>query len=300
MKTYALVFATALMFGSSAAFSQEASQTPRQPTTLDIRNHLLANCPEVDPKNTVDTVKIGDPTKPVKKAGVCWYPSIENIKAAHAAGCDLLICHEPTFWQHEAPEDHWRNKAPGKAKREFLEKTGMVILRVHDMWDRWPEIGIRDSWARFLGFGKPSYTRPGDPFRAIYPIEPQTLRDFARSLAKKVKPLGDDSVQVMGDPDRIVSRPAIGVGCISPDAETVEAGADVVIVCFDGASYWQARERLHEMGAAVITMEHGTTEMPGIENLCKYLAGKFPQVQFQYFAEHPRPWTVQAEARERR
>jgi putative NIF3 family GTP cyclohydrolase 1 type 2 len=295
MMTKAAILLALVVLGTSWAASQQAAQGSRQPNTLDIRDYLLSHSPGVDPKETVDTVKIGDPTRPVKKAGVCWYPSIETIKAAHEAGCDLLICHEPTFWEHAAPELSWRDKPPGKAKREFLEKSGMVVLRVHDTWDRWPEVGILDSWARFLGLQNPKPVPPGDPFRAIYQIRPQKLRDFARDIARRVKPLGEDSVQVMGDPDRIVRCPALGVGCISPDKETVDAGADVVIVCYDGASYWQSRERLHEMGAAVITLEHGTTEMPGIENLCRHLAEKFPQVQFQYLARHPRPWTVRAE-----
>jgi len=284
-----------VVLGVSSAWSQQASTPADRPTTLDIRKYVLSQVPAIDPEKTVDTVKIGDPTRPVKKAGVCWYPSIETIKAAHAAGCDLLICHEPTFWEHAAPEQEWRHKAPGDAKRKFLEETGMVILRAHDTMDRWPEVGIRDSWARVLGLENPPQADPADPFRAIYRMKPVRLRDFAREVARRIKPLGEDSVQVMGDPERLVSRPAIGVGCISPDAPEVEAGADVVIGCFDGASYWRSRERLHEMGAAVITLEHGTTEMPGMESLYKHLAGKFPQIQFEYFANHPRPWTVRAE-----
>ena len=63
-------------------------------------------------------------------------------------------------------------------------------------------------------------------------------------------------------------------------------------MCYDGASYWESRERLHEMGAAVIVLEHGTTEMPGIENLCKHLAEQFSDVAFQYFAGHTCPWTL--------
>ncbi len=293
MKRHAALIA--VLLSASLCRAQQSGDSERQPNTLDIQKYLFSQCPQVDPKNTVDTVKIGDPTKSIKKAGVCWYPSIENIKAAHAAGCELLITHEPTFWEHAAPETFWRDRPPGDAKRQFLEKTGMVVLRVHDTWDRWPKAGIRDSWARCLGLGEPTYTPKDDPFRAIYDVKPQKLRDFARSVGQKVRHLGQDSVQVIGDPDRIIRRPAIGVGCISPDREMVEAGADVVIVCFDGATYWSQRERMHEMGAAVITLEHGTTEMPGCENMARHLAEKFPQIEFRYFAEHVRPWTVRAE-----
>ena len=263
-------------------------------TTQGIREYLLSNSPWVDPDHTVDTVKIGDPSRAVDKAGVCWYASIETIRAAHEARCGLLICHEPTFWEHHAPETLWRDKAPGAAKREFLEQTGMVILRAHDTWDQWPEVGIRDSWAAFLGLGKRVYASADHNYHAIHEVPEQSLRQFARYVAARIEPLGEDSVRVMGAPDRPVRRVAVGVGCIGPDKECVEAGADVCLVCYDGASYWAVRERLHEMGAAVIAVEHGTSEMPGIENLARHLAQRFPRIAFHYLAEHPRPWTVRA------
>ena len=262
------------------------------PTTLDLRDYLIANSPWVDPDHTVDTVKIGDPTRPVQKAGVCWFASIETVRAAIDAGCDLLVCHEPTFWQHEAPEDRWRDRPPGIAKRQLLEDTGLVILRAHDTWDQWPGVGIRDAWARCLGLEKTVYTSTEHNYHAMYEIEQQPLREFAGHVAARVKTLREDSVRVMGDPDRLVCRPAIGVGCMGPGKDVVEAGADVLVVCYDGASYWAVRERLHEMGAALIVVEHGTSEVPGMKNLCDHLAQQFPDVPFQFLDEHPMPWTV--------
>jgi hypothetical protein len=154
-------------------------------------------------------------------------------------------------------------------------------------------MGIRDSWARFLGFENLTFTLEGHPHvLGIYDVEPQPLRVLAQHIADRVAVLGEDSVRVMGDPDCIVSRPSLGVGCCCPTAEIIDAGSDVAIVCYDGASYWESRERLYEMGAAVIALEHGTTEMPGIENLCRHLAERFPETEFQYFAEHPCPWTA--------
>lgn len=279
----------------SSLILAQSSQPAGKTTTLDIREYLLSNSPWVKLDKTVDTVKTGDPSKPVKKAGVCWYPSIENIRAAAEAGCDLLICHEPTFWEHAAPEKSWREKVPGIAKRELLEKTGMVVLRIHDSWDQWPELGIRDSWANYLGFEKRIFAGKENNYLAVYEVPQLKLRDFAKNIAARIKPLGEDRVQVIGDPDRVVSRPALGVGCIVPDQNMIDAGADVLIMCYDGASYWQQRERLVEAGAAVITVEHGTSEMPGMESLCKHLSQKFPNIEFQYFDKHPKTWSVCAE-----
>jgi putative NIF3 family GTP cyclohydrolase 1 type 2 len=168
----------------------------------------------------------------------------------------------------------------------------MVILRAHDTWDQWPEIGIRDSWAAFLGLTNRIYVSQTHNYHAIYEVPRQTLRTFAQCVAERIRPLGEDSVQVMGNPECVIHRPALGVGCIGPDADIVAAGADVLVLCYDGAPYWSVRERLYELGAAVVTVEHGTSEMPGIENLCRHLESVFPMIDFHYFANHPRTWIV--------
>jgi len=259
--------------------------------TNDIRAHLLSKSLWVDPSRTVDTVKAGDPTKEIHTAAVGWMATIYNLRAAHELGCDLFVTHEPTFWEHAAPEQRYRHEDPGRTKQRLLDETGMVVLRAHDTWDNWPGIGIRDSWARGLGF---THFIAEDPTRwhAVYAIEEAPLEELAQTVAGKVKPLGQDSVQVMGDPHMKVSRPSVGVGCGGPDTDMIQLGSDVLIVCFDGASYWAQRERFVELGVGVITVEHGTSEMWGLENLAKYLGETFPDLTVHYLDEHPKPWTV--------
>ncbi len=259
--------------------------------TNDIHQHLLSRAPWVDRSSTVDTVKAGDPARPVKTVGVGWISSIENLRAAVELGCDLFVTHEPTFWQHEAPEDKLRAVEPGLTKQRLLDESGLVVLRCHDVWDSWPEIGIGDAWAEWLGLTE-LLARGEHGWHRVYAIEPVTLRQFARRVANLTAELGEDSVSVIGDPDRIVSRPAIGVGCGGPDKDMIDAGADVLVVCYDGASYWQVRQRLAELGAGVISVEHGTSEMPGIMKLAQYLRETFPELTVHYLDKHARTWTV--------
>jgi putative NIF3 family GTP cyclohydrolase 1 type 2 len=264
-------------------------------TGWDIHYYLLENSPWVDPGATVDGPKAGDLARAVTRVAVCWYPCITTLREAHAAGCSLLITHEPLFWEHARDEQRWRHIGPGAARQAFLDETGLAVLRAHDSWDQWPEIGIRDSWARFLGFEQRVYASENDSghaMHAVYAIPPQRLDALARHIADKARLLGEDRVQVMGDPERTISRVALGVGCIGPDETTVARGAEACIMCYDGATYWDLRERLYEMGAAVITLEHGTTEMPGLESMCNHLRTVFPGVEFIWLAVHPRPWSV--------
>jgi putative NIF3 family GTP cyclohydrolase 1 type 2 len=257
----------------------------------EIREHLLSRSPWVDRGQTVDQILWGDGQRLIHGVGVGWMPSLDNLMAAHSLGCDAFVAHEPLFWEHRPEGTRYRNVEPGLAKIRFLDESGMVVLRAHDSWDNWPAIGIRDSWARGLGL-LDRLDEDRTRWHASYRITETTLRAFAQTVANRISPLGEDSVRVYGDPARIVSRPALGVGCGGPDSDMVDLGADVLLVCDDGASYWATRERLVELGAAVIVVEHGTSEMWGIASLARYLAEMFPPLCVRYVDRHARPWTV--------
>jgi putative NIF3 family GTP cyclohydrolase 1 type 2 len=259
--------------------------------TNDIREHLLSKAHWVDRKTTVDTVKSGDPTKEITSVAVAWMSTMVNLRLAYALGCDLFITHEPTFWHHSQDEKPTREEVPGIEKQKFLEETGLTILRVHDIWDPWPDTGIRDSWANGLEL-KHRIAEDSSKFVAVYEIPETNLGDYAKYVAEKVRPLGQDSVWVLGDPEWPISHPAVGTGCGTPGLEMIKKGADVVIVCDDGFSYWHLGERFYEMGIGVIMVSHGTSEMWGIENLSNYLRDTFPQLKVTYLDKHPRYWTV--------
>lgn len=42
-------------------------------------------------------------------------------------------------------------------------------------------------------------------------------------VAKTIAPLGEHAVQVIGDPDMLVSRPSLGVGCDGPTEDMITA-----------------------------------------------------------------------------
>lgn len=253
--------------------------------------HMLDHSPWVNRAATVDTIKHGNPDRPVRRAAVCWYPAIDCLKEAAGLGCDVVFTHEPLWWDHWDRPGGWQQKGPGLERWRVLQESGMAVVRLHDTWDNWPHIGIRDSFARGLGFTQ-FIGEDSTRWHATYQIPRQTLSALAQHIASKVKCLGEDTIQVMGDPQMLVSRPSLGVGCLGPMEDMIALGSDTLIMCFDGACYWEVRERLVEQGVGVITLEHGTTEMWGIEGLAGYLGRTFPQMQVHYLQSHPRAWHV--------
>ena len=65
-------------------------------------------------------------------------------------------------------------------------------------------------------------------------------------------------------------------------------------MCFDGAAYWRVRDRFAEQGVGVIALEHGTTEMWGMESLAKYVQSTWPELVVHYLDNHWKAWHVKA------
>jgi putative NIF3 family GTP cyclohydrolase 1 type 2 len=263
-------------------------------TANDILEHLLDRSPWVDRTRTVDTVKAGDPTRAVKKAAVAWISSMANLRAAVRMGCDLFVTHEPTFYNHfDDPADPLRRQEPAAGKQAFLDQAGMCVFRCHDCWDRWPAIGIGDSWAAWLGLTS-RIARDAAGYCSVYEIDPTPLGAFAAGVAAACRPMGQHGVQVIGEMGKPIRRPAIGTGCAVPDADLVAAGADVIVATYDGASQWQMRQRLCDLGVSLVCLEHGTSEKPGMMNLVKYLERTLPGLSATYVDADPPVWSVGA------
>lgn len=66
----------------------------------DIREHFLSRADWVDRDKTVDRVVAGDPDADVDRCLVTWMPSLKALHGIADRDIRLLICHEPTFWNH--------------------------------------------------------------------------------------------------------------------------------------------------------------------------------------------------------
>ena len=102
----------------------------------------------VNPEKTVDRVIIGDPEKDVSSVLVTWMSTFYAVKRAVEKGVDLLITHEPTFFEHFDETEKVDQFRIGTEKKKFIEDNGLVILRNHDCWDRMPDVGIPWAWAQ--------------------------------------------------------------------------------------------------------------------------------------------------------
>ena len=249
---------------------------------IDLHNHMRQVGEWVDWEHTCDGFKSGSPELEVRGIAVAWQSTFSALREAHEAGCNVFITHEPTFYTHMDDDPEVFKYEHARKKKTFLEETGMVVYRCHDVWDRMPEIGIPESWAHGLGFeGKPVAR---DWFHVAYPVE-GTVREVAERIREKAAAIGQERVMVIGDLTQPVSRIAMGTGAITQLYAMVDLGADIVIGTDDGMNLWSAGEWCLDKGLPLIIVNHCTAEEWGIANLAKYITKTFPEVPVKHLPQ---------------
>ncbi len=248
---------------------------------IDICGHFFSKADWVDPDDTVDGVIAGDGEKDIQRVMVTWISSFDAIRRAVEGGFDAMITHEPTFYNHRSETLNIEDTETGAAKLRLITESGLVVLRNHDVWDAFPQVGIPSAWGRFLQLGEP--IEIGDNgYLHRYEIEPTTLDEFAARVAGRTAEIGEPAVQVVGDGGKVVRQIGVGTGCICSPMKMKQMGCDLSIVCDDGPDYWKAIQWAADSEYPIVRVNHGTSEEPGMVSLTKYVNDHLPGVT----AEH--------------
>ena len=174
-----------------------------------------------------------------------------------------------------------------REKLRFIEEAKLTILRIHDAWDRFPDVGIPFAWAEFLGLEGPPAALDPSRYQHRYDIEPVKAIEFARRVASRTAEIGEPVIQLAGDPEKTVRRIGIGTGCGCSPLVYEELGCDLFVVCDDGSSYWRYIQRSVDAGDPVVRVHHGTSEEPGMLTLARYLGEQFSEASFEHLSHRP-------------
>jgi putative NIF3 family GTP cyclohydrolase 1 type 2 len=253
-------------------------------TALQIHEHLLSlDGGWVDRSHTTDRVIAGDPDRETTGIAVGWMSYTWALQRALDLGCNVFVTHEPTFFSG-FDDDERIFRFPGvRVKRHWIEERGITVVRCHDVWDQLPEIGIADSWPRFLGLPRPI---AADGFFRLCDVTGRTAGEIAALVAARTAPLGQEAVQLIGNPETRVSRLATGTGAITSLPRLLDRfAADMAICTDDGFTYWHAGALAIDLGIPVVVVNHAVSELHGIELLAAHLAREFTAVPVRHIPQ---------------
>jgi putative NIF3 family GTP cyclohydrolase 1 type 2 len=255
---------TAVMCASSSA--QTKPPTARE-IVASIQEHV--GIPWM--KETVDTFKAGNPDTQVTGIAVTMMATLDVLQRAAANHQNFIITHEPTFYSHQdVPEGMDASDPVWTAKRDFIEKNGLVVWRFHDHWHRRKLDGILAGMVHALGWEQ--FQQADDP--KIFTLPQTTLAKLAADVANR---LGSPVLRVVGDPGMKVTKIALTPGASGFVRETHALEQDNVEVLLVGETReWETVEYAADAWTegkrkALIVIGHIPSEQAGMEECARWL-----------------------------
>lgn len=227
---------------------------------------------------TVDTVKAGDPSTPVTGVAVTMMATLDVLQRAAAANQNLIITHEPTFFDHlDKTEGLESEKDPVyAAKRDFIKAHNLVVWRFHDYWHRRRPDGILTGMVQALGWQ--SYQSAEAPMRFVVPAT--TLGALAADIQQR---LHAATMRVVGPRDMKVTRIGFIPGAAGFDMHRRMLQSDAQVLVIGEAREWETVEYVADavsagQDKALIIIGHIPSEQSGMDECVKWLREFVPEV----------------------
>ena len=282
-----------LLSGLLAAFSAAASEPPQGPATPPpltarqiierIQDHTGGREGEAWRGPTVDTVKAGDLDTPVTGIATTFSATMDVLKRAVARGANLIVAHEPTFYDH-LDETAWLGSDPVlETKLDYIRKHKLVVWRFHDHWHHAP--GQPDGVLKGMvaGLGWEEFQSSTTPY--FFTVPEIRLEDLARQVKRR---LGIRTLRVVGDPDLKVRRVGFAPGAAGRERQIKALASDDVQVLLVGESReWETV--LYVVDAVgqgrprgLILMGHDVSEELGMKECATWLKAFVPEVPIEH------------------
>ena len=272
------------IFTTAAAFAQTGT---RQPTAQEVINRILAANGAPPIANTVDTIKAGDPETPVTGVVTTFLDTYQVLQKAVADGKNLIITHEPTFYNHLDDKTVLGSDPVQKQKLDYIREHHLVVWRFHDAWHQHHPDGILEGMTEDLGWL--SYQDKTEPHLFILP--PATLSQLVESLHQK---LDSRTMRIVGNPQMQVTHVAFlpGASGLARQVKMLERD-DVQVLVAGEAAEWETVEYVRDAVAqgrqkALILLGHEVSEEGGMEYCAEWLKGVLPGMPIAFIkADQP-------------
>jgi putative NIF3 family GTP cyclohydrolase 1 type 2 len=278
------------LFVAAPVYGIEPSQGPPVPPPLTarqiierIQDHTGGRDGEAWRGPTVDTVKAGDLDTPVTGIATTFSATMDVLARAVARGANLIVAHEPTFYDH-LDETAWLGTDPVlAAKLDYIRKHKLVVWRFHDHWHHAP--GQPDGVLKGMvaGLGWEAFQSSTSPY--LFTVPEIRLEDLARDVKRR---LGIRTLRVVGDRDLKVRRVGFAPGAAGRDRQIKALASDDVQVLVVGESReWETV--LYVVDAVgqgrprgLILMGHDVSEELGMKECATWLKAFVSEVPVEY------------------
>lgn len=253
--------------------------------------HRYAAAP---PPNTVDTLKAGDPATPVTGIATTFLDTMEVLRQAAARGENLVITHEPTFYNHLDDTRALADDPVYREKLAFIQQHHMIVYRLHDEIHRSVD-GDHILVGLYKAIGWEKYPHADGAFGPYFvTIPPTTLGRLAESLRQQ---LHIRTMRVEGNPGQPITHVAVLPGASGFARHLLALSQPQVDLLLAGeASEWETVEYVRDAVAqgrpkSLMLLGHEVTEEPGMEQCAEELRVLFPGMKVEHIVAGQPLWS---------
>lgn len=229
---------------------------------------------------TVDTIKAGDGNTVVTGIATTFMTTLDVLKRAKAAGCNMVITHEPTFYSHEDVLSLHSGEYVQEEKLKFIKENGMVIWRFHDhQHNHYPDMVV-EGLVKKLGWKK---YQNQDIF--TFTIPTQKLKDIVSEIEAKTKA---KTMRILGNPDAKFSKVGMMLGATGSEAHfQLKKNPDCDLLIVGEGNEWEVVPYIQDeitlgQNKAMIMMGHADSEEAGMVECAEWLKTLYPTVNIQF------------------
>jgi putative NIF3 family GTP cyclohydrolase 1 type 2 len=281
------VFASGVLLGTCTGglFAQGAATPSGALTAGQVIDRIVKATGAALPPNTVDTIKEGDPNTVVTGIVTTFSPTMEVLRKAVAAGDNLIVSHEPTFYNHLDDRTLFVDDPVYKEKLAYIREHHLVIWRFHDTWHLRQPDGIAEGFVNRAGWKQYENAGPDEGKGFLFTLPPTTVGALAKELKRKFHAR---VIRIVGDPNLKVTKVAYAPGAAG-EATQVKAleRDDVEVLLVGEIPEWETILYVRDAAQqgrkkALILLGHVTSEEAGMENCASWLKTLLPGMRIDF------------------
>jgi len=228
-------------------------------------------------RRTCDGIIYGNPEQECIGVVTTCCSTAAVIRKAAEMGYNLIITHEPTFFDGWDETDWLQEDTVYQAKKKLLDKTDIVVYRNHDRLHGDSPDGIFSGLIRSLRWEKYTVDMGSKVFGYRFLLPETTVADVARHVADTMH---IDGIRILGDPAMKVTRVGIAAHFLGTDVDRHGIGFvndfDCELLIPGEIIDWTIGEYIADANAlglkkAVLNVGHFNLEEPGMEHMARWL-----------------------------
>lgn len=231
---------------------------------------------------TVDTLKAGELDTPVTGIVTTFSATMDVLKKAVARGANLIVAHEPTFYDHQ-DETAWLGADPVlEEKLAYLRQHKLVVFRFHDHAHAAPGLPDLVLKGMVAALGWEAHQNSAEPY--LFSRPEIRLEDLAREIKTR---LGARTLRVVGDRDLKVSRIAFAPGAAGRDRQIAAFRGEVDLLVVGESREWETV--LYAVDAVgqgrrkgLVLIGHDLSEEAGMQECAAWIRTFVSEVKVDY------------------